>query len=378
MAGRREGRPLELALMRRRSTLRSRRVGIIGYGLAGRVFHAPLIAATPGLEVGAIVTSDPGRAAQARNNHPGAEVVPDAAAIFARPDPLDLVVVATPNDSHVPLALRSIEAGVAVVIDKPLAAAVADGRRLIERSEAAGVLLTVFQNRRWDNDFLTLRSLLDEGRLGRVHRFESRFQRWRPQLRRDSWREDPDPRRAGGLLYDLGAHVIDQALVLFGPVTSVYAELDRRRAGSVVDDDVFVALTHGGGVRSHLWMGALIPQLGPRFRVLGDGAGYTKYGLDVQEPQLVAGLLPGSPGWGVDTSDHDGILGVDEHLEVVPTVPGSYQNFYAELARALAGDAPPPVDPWDALAVVEVIEAARRSAADHAVVHLSPISGAAP
>jgi predicted dehydrogenase len=244
MAGRREGRRLELALMRRRSTLRSRRVGIIGYGLAGRVFHAPLIAATPGLEVGAIVTSDPGRAAQARNNHPGAEVVPDAAAIFARPDPLDLVVVATPNDSHVPLALRSIEAGVAVVIDKPLAAAVADGRRLIERSEAAGVLLTVFQNRRWDNDFLTLRSLLDEGRLGRVHRFESRFQRWRPQLRRDSWREDPDPRRAGGLLYDLGAHVIDQALVLFGPVTSVYAELDRRRAGSIVDDDVFVSLTH--------------------------------------------------------------------------------------------------------------------------------------
>jgi predicted dehydrogenase len=233
------------------------------------------------------------------------------------------------------------------------------------------VLLTVFQNRRWDNDFLTLRSLLDENRLGRVHRFESRFERWRPQLRRDRWREDPDPARAGGLLYDLGAHVIDQALVLFGPVTSVYAELDRRRAGSVVDDDVFVALTHGGGVRSHLWVGALTPQLGPRFRVLGDRAGYTKYGLDVQEPQLVAGLFPRSPGWGVDTPSRDGVLGADEQLEVVPTLPGAYENFYAGLAEALAGDAPPPVDPWDALAVVEVIEAAKRSAADRTVVHLS-------
>lgn len=220
-----EGRPFESSLMRSMSKLRSRRVGIIGYGLAGRVFHAPLITATPGLEVAAIVTSDPGRAAQARKDHPDAEVVPEADAIFVRPDQLDLVVVATPNDSHVALALRSIEAGVAVVVDKPLAAAAAEGRRLIERSEAAGVLLTVFQNRRWDNDFLTLRSLLDEDRLGRVHRFESRFERWRPQLRQETRREDPDPARAGGLLYDLGAHVIDQALVLFGPVSSVYAEL---------------------------------------------------------------------------------------------------------------------------------------------------------
>jgi len=372
-----EGRPFESSLMRSMSKLRSRRVGIIGYGLAGRVFHAPLIAATPGLEVAAIVTSDPGRAAQARKDHPDAEVVPEADAIFARPDQLDLVVVATPNDSHVALALRSIEAGVAVVVDKPLAAAAAEGRRLIERSEAAGVLLTVFQNRRWDNDFLTLRSLLDEDRLGRVHRFESRFERWRPQLRQESWREDPDPARAGGLLYDLGAHVIDQALVLFGPVSSVYAELDRRRAGSVVDDDVFVALTHAGGVRSHLWVGALVAQLGPRFRLLGDRAGYTKYGLDVQEAQLVAGLRPRSPEWGMDTSGHDGILGADEQVEVVPTLPGAYEDFYAGVAAALAGDAPPPVDPWDAVAVLEVIEAARRSAADHLVVRLTQSFGAA-
>ena len=200
--------------MRSMSTIRTRRVGIIGYGLAGRVFHAPLIAATPGLEVAAIVTSDPGRADHARKDHPDAEIVRDVDAIFARPDRLDLVVVATPNGSHVPLALRSIEAGVAVVVDKPLAATFADGRRLIERSESAGVVLTVFQNRRWDSDFLTLRRLLDQGRLGKVHRFESRYERWRPELRQKSWREDPAPARAGGLLYDLGAHVIDQALDL--------------------------------------------------------------------------------------------------------------------------------------------------------------------
>jgi predicted dehydrogenase len=351
--------------------LRSRRVAIIGYGLAGRVFHAPLVASTPGLEVAAIVTADRGRVAQAQQDHPDAEILPDADALFAADDHLDLVVVATPNDAHVALAQRSIEAGVAVVVDKPLAPTAAEGRRLIERARAAGVLLTVFQNRRWDGDFLTLRRLIDGGRLGRLHRFESRYERWRPVVRSDSWREDADAGRAGGLLFDLGPHVIDQALVLFGPVTSVYAELDRRREGSAVDDDVFMAMTHTGGIRSHLWISALVAQLGPRFRVLGDRAGYTKYGLDVQESQLAAGLRPGSPGWGADSPGHDGTIGVDGAEEPVPTLPGSYEVFYSEMSRALAGDTPLPVDPTDALATLEVIEAARRSTASGVVAKLS-------
>ncbi|HVC22902.1 MAG TPA: Gfo/Idh/MocA family oxidoreductase [Candidatus Dormibacteraeota bacterium] len=347
-----------------------RRVAILGYGLAGRVFHAPLIAATPQLEVAAIVTADPGRAARARHDHPEAQVLADSDALFDHADEFGLVVVATPNQFHLPLALRSIESGLAVVVDKPLAASAADGRRLIERSRAAGVPLTVFQNRRWDGDFLTLRSLLDQGRLGRIHRFESRFQRWRPEVAEKSWREIPDPARAGGLLYDLGSHLIDQALQLFGPVSAVYAELDRRREGSAVDDDDFIALTHAGGVRSHLWMSALVAQLGPRFRVLSDRTGYTKYGLDGQEAQLVAGLLPGSEGWGKEAAEDHGFLGTGEYGEVIPTLPGAYQDFYSGVAAALAAATPPPVDPQDALAALVVIEAARLSASTREVVRL--------
>ncbi len=199
------------------------RVGIIGYGMAGRVFHAPLVAATPGLEVAVVVTGDAARTAQARADHPGADVVPDAEALLGRPDPVDLVVVAAPNQAHLPLARRSLAAGMAVVVDKPLAASAGEGRWLVEEADRTGGLLTVFQNRRWDGDFLTVRRLVAAGRLGRVHRFESRFERWRPYVRTGSWREDPDPARAGGQLFDLGSHLIDQALVLIGPATSVYA-----------------------------------------------------------------------------------------------------------------------------------------------------------
>jgi predicted dehydrogenase len=353
----------------------SRKVGIIGYGLAGRVFHAPLIDATPGLDVAAIVTSDPLRASQARTDFPDAQVSGEVDAVLAGAGRVDLVVVATSNQSHIPLGLRAVESGLPVVVDKPLAATVADGRRLVERAQEAGVMVTVFQNRRWDSDFLTLRRLVGQGRLGRVHRYESRFERWIPELREGSWRENPDPAKAGGLLYDLGAHLIDQALVLFGSVTSVYAELDRRRVGSIVDDDVFVALTHTGGVRSHLWASALAPQLGPRFRVLGDQAGYTSYGLDPQEEQLAGGLRPGSPEWGRQAPERDGILGVAGENEKVPSLPGAYQDFYSALTAALDGDAPPPVDPWDSMAVLETIEGAQRSAANHIVVSMSPNSG---
>src|ERR1035437_4809572 len=339
----------------------SRKVGVIGYGLAGRVFHAPLIDATPGLDVAAIVTSDPLRASQARRDFPDAQVSGEVDAVLAGAGRVDLVVVATPNESHIPLGLRAVESGLPVVVDKPLAATVADGRRLVERAREAGVMVTVFQNRRWDSDFLTLRRLVAQGRLGRIHRYESRFERWIPQLREGSWRENPDPAKAGGLLYDLGAHLIDQALVLFGSVTSVYAEL--------------VALTHAGGVRSHLWASALTPQLGPRFRVLGDQAGYTSYGLDPQEMQLAAGLRPGSPEWGRQAPERDGILGVAGDNKTVPSLPGAYQDFYSVLTVALDGGAPPPVDPWNSVAVLEIIEAAQRSAANHIVVSMSPDGG---
>ncbi len=346
------------------------RVALVGYGLAGRVFHAPLIAATRKLELAAIVTANPDRVARARQDYPGVEVLADTTSLFSGSRHIDLVVVATPNEAHVPVALESIAAHVAVVVDKPLAPSSDAALELIARAGGAGVLLSVFQNRRYDGDFLTLRRLIQSGRLGRIQRFESRFERWRPVVDPTRWREDPDPARAGGLLFDLGAHLIDQALVLFGPARRVYAELDVRRSGAAVDDETFVAITHVSGVRSHLFASAVAGLPGPRFSVSGDRAGYRKPGMDVQESQLNKGLRPGDAGWGVEDPALSGLLGAGEEVESIPTAPGSYETFYGEMAVALEGGGPVPVDPNDALATLRVIEAARESAVTRRVVEL--------
>lgn len=333
------------------------RVGVIGYGLAGRSFHAPLIASVQGLEMNAVVTANPVRAAQARAEHPGVRVYADVDALLAAAE-VEVVVIASPNRTHVPLAAAAIDAGVAVVVDKPLAPTAAAGRALIERAAERGVLLTVYHNRRWDGDFLTVKQLVSEGSLGEVLRFESRFERWRREAK-EGWRRSGDPAEAGGLLYDLGTHLIDQALQLFGPVEQVYAELVRRRAGAEVDEDTFVALTHRSGVRSHLWMNELAARAGPRFRVLGTRAGYVKYGMDVQEARLRSGLRPGVE-WGQEPESAWGMLGTHESMHHVPTHAGAYPAFYEQLVRAIRTGAPPPVEPDDAVAVLEIIEAAQR------------------
>ncbi len=338
------------------------RVGLVGFGVAGAVFHAPLIAATPGLRLAVVVTSNAARVEDARARYGDVQVVATADSLWQRSDDLDLVVVASPNDTHVALAEAALEVGLPVVVDKPLSATVAEGRRLIELASDRGLLLTVFQNRRWDGDYLTLRQLLAAGALGGPLRFESRFERWRPQPKA-GWRQRGGDTAAGGILYDLGSHLIDQALQLFGPARQVYAELERRYANAEVDDDSFVALTHDSGVRSHLWMSSVAPQLGPRFRVLGRTAGYTKYGLDPQEAALREGGSPEQPGWGKEASEHWGTLGTTDDARPHPTLPGAYPDFYAGVRDAVRGTAAPPVDAADSLAVLRVIEAAQRSAA---------------
>ncbi|HVP03789.1 MAG TPA: Gfo/Idh/MocA family oxidoreductase [Solirubrobacteraceae bacterium] len=345
------------------------RVALLGFGLAGRVFHAPLIAAEPGLELAVIVTRDPARRAQAIAEHPGAALADDAAQVWERAGELDLVVVATPNSSHVALAIAALDEGLAVVVDKPLAPEAAGARALVEHAEHRGGRLTVFQNRRWDGDLLTLSALLEDGRLGTVLRFESRFDRWRPQTA-GGWRDIEPPGDGGGLLLDLGSHLVDQAVQLFGRPVRVYGELDMRRAGAAADDDVFVALEHEGGVRSHLGMSALAAQIPPRMRVLGDAAAFVKFGLDVQEDQLAGGLRPGDPGWGEDPPERWGTVGSDDDAERVATARGEYERFYAGVARALRDGGAMPVDPWDAVRVLEVLDAARRSAAGGRVVRL--------
>ncbi|GHD99442.1 Gfo/Idh/MocA family protein [Streptomyces alanosinicus] len=352
------------------------RVGLIGYGLAGSVFHAPLIAATEGLALDTVVTSDPERQGQARAEFPDVTPVATPEELFDRADRLDLVVIASPNKTHVPLATAALKAGLPVVVDKPVAGTAAEARGLAALAEERGLLLSVFQNRRWDNDFLTLRKLLQDGELGDPWRFESRFERWRPQPK-GGWRESGDPAEIGGLLYDLGSHVVDQALVLFGPVTEVYAETDIRRPGAETDDDAFIALTHAGGVRSHLYVSATTAQLGPRFRVLGSRAGYVKYGLDPQEAALREGDRPGTTAdWGTEEASLWGRIGSGGESPVtgggtpVPTLPGDYPAYYTAVARALTGTGPNPVTALEAAAALDVLEAARRSARDKVTVTL--------
>jgi predicted dehydrogenase len=335
-------------------------VALIGYGLAGACFHAPFIATTDGLRLTTIVTRDPDRRSQASERHPSARLVGDVDDIWRDAGNLHLVVIASPNRTHVPYAEAALDAGLSVVVDKPVASTAAKARSLVARTQP-GSFLTVFQNRRWDGDFITLRRVLSEERLGRPLRFESRFERWRPELL-PTWRQSPDTDDAGGLLYDLGSHLIDQAMLLFGPVSHVYAELDLRRPGAEVDDDSFVALTHANGVRSHLFMSVVAAQRGPRFRVLGSRAAFVKYGMDVQEDRLKEGQWPDRPDWGEEPAEDWGQIGAADRFERVPTARGAYQDFYAGVVKALRGEAPPPVDPADAAAVLDVIERARRQA----------------
>ena len=349
------------------------RVGLVGYGLAGSVFHAPLIAATEGLVLDTVVTSNPERQEQARAGFPDVRLAATAEELLARAGELDLIVIASPNKTHVPLATAALEAGLPVVVDKPVAGTAAEARGLATLAEERGLLLSAFQNRRWDNDFLTLRRLMAEGGLGDVWRFESRFERWRPQLK-GGWRESGDPAEIGGLLYDLGSHVVDQALVLFGPAARVYAESDIRRPGAGADDDTFIALTHTSGVRSHLYVSSTASQLGPRFRVLGSRAGYVKHGLDPQEAALREGGRPG-PGWGEEPESLWGRLGAGESPLTgggapVPTVPGDYPAYYTAIAKALREGGPNPVTAHEAASALDVLEAARRSAREGVTVTL--------
>ncbi|MEY9964362.1 scyllo-inositol 2-dehydrogenase (NADP+) [Streptacidiphilus sp. MAP12-16] len=343
------------------------RVGLIGYGIAGSVFHAPLISTTPGLVLAAVVTANPERQAQVKREHPDALVLDSVEQLWLQG--LDLVVVASPNRTHVAHAIAALETGSAVVVDKPLAATAAEAEALAALAEERGLPLSVFQNRRWDGDFRTVAELVRSGALGEVHRFESRFERWRPELK-GGWRELGDPAEAGGLLYDLGSHLVDQALTLFGPAIEVYAEVDCRRPGAQADDDSFVALRHANGIRSHLWMSAVAASLGPRFRVLSSSSAYVCYGLDGQEAALREGRTPEDEGWGVTPPEAYGLLGAGDEAAPHPTKPGAYQRYYAEVVEALHGRAPVPVHARDAVAALTVLEAARRSATEQRTVTL--------
>lgn len=333
--------------------MRPLRTAVIGFGTAGRVFHTPFIDADPDFTLAAVVTANEERRAEVLARYPGTDVVDRADALLGRE--LDLVVIGTPPATHADLAHAFLDAGVAVVVDKPFTVTSAQGRALVEKADRLGVPLTVFQNRRWDGDFATVRRLLAQDALGTVWRFESRFEWWKPD-RGASWKTETPVDAGGGILYDLGTHVIDQALRLFGAAEPVHHELFTRRPDGAAPDDAFVVLRHDSGVVSHLWMNGLAAQAGPRFRLLGSRGGFTKYGLDPQEPALRDGARPADPSFGQEPESAWGTLGLDGATRAVPTEPGRYAEFYAKLAKALRSGGPLPVDPNDAVRVIELIE----------------------
>ena len=332
-------------------------VGVIGYGLAGASFHAPLVAAVHRLKLAAIVTS---RADQVARDHPGVAVVPSAEALIADPG-IDLVVIATPNDLHAPLAHAALEAGKHVVIDKPFALNPGAAADLITVAKARGRVLSVFHNRRWDSDFLTVQAVLRGGALGEVMLAELRWDRFRPAIKQ-GWRE-ASVEEGGGMLADLGPHLIDQAIKLFGLPEALSADLAAQRAGVVVDD-YFELVLHYGKRRVILSASTLVAAARPRFSLHGSRGSFVKYGLDPQEPFLRAGGKASDPGYGEEPQATFGTLTIGEGApEAVPSARGDWRLYYEGVADAILEGAPPPVDPADALAGLELIALARRSAA---------------
>ncbi|MGB8381464.1 MAG: Gfo/Idh/MocA family oxidoreductase [Dermatophilaceae bacterium] len=338
------------------------RVGLVGYGLAGAQFHAPLLRAA-GLTVVAVATRNPERIAQVAADLPDALTVPDLDALLAVPRlDLDLVVVASPSGQHVENAQRVLDAGLAVVVDKPLAVDAASARALVDRAARQGTVLTVFHNRRYDPEYATLSKVVRSGVIGEVLRAELRWERWRPE-RRERWRETQPAEQGGGLLLDLFTHLVDQVMMLFGPITTVYAELAAHRTAA--EDDAFLSLRHSSGVVSHLGASTVVGAPGPRMRVIGMAGSYI-LGSAGDEPTAFpdADGGAGQHGWVVRGADRDPVSA--EHADPA--------DFYRDVASALASPDPQagmPVDPTDAVLALAVIDAARASARTSQVVTVS-------
>jgi predicted dehydrogenase len=344
------------------------RVGLVGYGLGGSTFHAPLVTAAAGLQLVAIATSNAERVAKARARYPGVHLY-DTIDDMLTSEPLDLVVVSTPHATHAPYARAALAKGAHVVVDKPFASSSAEARELASAAKAAGKLAVPFQNRRWDNEVLTLQKLMRDGTLGDIHRFESRYERWRP-VPKARWKEAGADERGEGVLGDLTVHLVDQALLLFGPARRVYAEFERRHPDIVVVDDVFIAITHKSGVISHLFTSPNVGIFGPRLTVLGSKGAYVKHGIDPQEEALLAGGTPGTPGWGEEPEHAWGKVGAGDDARPLRSEPGNYLAFYDAVARAIRDGAEPPVTVEQGIAMMDLLDAARLSAKTGRVVEL--------
>jgi scyllo-inositol 2-dehydrogenase (NADP+) len=357
------------------------RTAVLGYGLAGRVFHCPFVAAVPGLELSAIVVANPDRAAAAAARYPDTRILPTAAAAFADPT-LDLIVVGTPNDTHFALASAALHAGKHVVIDKPFAATSAEARQLITLAATCGRIVAPFHNRRHDGDFLTVQKLIADQTLGRIVQVVSRLDRYRPLQRPNTWKEVGGP--ASGNLYDLGPHLIDQAVALFGLPTHITANIRHERDITDIDDAAEVildfTLADGRALRYTCGESMLAADPAPRFRVHGSLGSYAKYGVDQQEPALIAGAVPpmlGSPepwfnepeaNWGTLTLATKRTEPVEYARTKLPTQPGDYRAFYANVRDAILGTAPLAIPSEDGFHIIRLLELAVQSSKEQRTI----------
>ena len=344
-------------------------VGLIGFGFAGRTFHAPVISAVDGLRLAAILQRHGSEAEQA---YPTARVVRGLDELLAI-DSLQLIVVATSNTSHFDLAKQCLQAGRHVVVDKPFTTTYAEAAELVELAQKQQRMITVYQNRRWDGDFMTVQRLVSENKLGRIVLYESHFDRFRPHLKPDAWRERPEP--GGGLLFDLGPHLIDQTMILFGTPEAITADLRIERDGGVVDD-AFDVVLHYPKLRAFLRAGVLVSTPTPRFAIQGTQGGYLKYGLDPQEDALKRGESPSSEFWGYEAPERWGTLlqveGDSFVKDQLPTLPGDYRQYYVNVRDAILGKAALAVTPESVLNVMRALELAVESSQKRCAVNWKP------
>ena len=339
------------------------KVGLLGWGNGGRFFHAPFIEAVQGLELVAVATSRQ----QVKDQYPFVKVYDSAEELIADPT-IDLIVVATPHRFHVQHAQAALRAGKHVVVEKPLSETVSEAIALQEQARDAGRLLIVFQNRRWDGDFLTVKKIIDSGVLGDIYHYESQWSLYIPKLR-GVWRENPED--LGGVLYDLGSHMIDQTIHLFGIPESIYAQVEIHRPDNKVDDYFRLALKFRTGVQALLMTDLMATLTGPRFHVRGKQGAYEKFGHDPQEAALRAGELPGGENWGVEDPSQWGQLKITDFHGLtfdgkIATIPGDYRGFYRAVYNALE-DGDSPIKLAEIIVQLRVIEAALRSAETNTV-----------
>ncbi|WP_181306017.1 oxidoreductase [Rufibacter sp. XAAS-G3-1] len=338
-------------------TQKTIKVGLIGFGMAGKIFHAPFIHLVDGLELVKIRESREENLQIARNRYPQAQITSQANDIIHDPQ-IELVVVATPNTSHYSLAKQALLAGKHVVVEKPFTPSVAEADELIQLAQQQQKLLTVYQNRRWDSDFKTVQKVLASGVLGHVVEYQAQFDRFRPALKGNTWKEEAAP--GAGIVYDLGSHLIDQALVLFGLPQEISADVRIQRPESPVADK-FEATLYYDNLRVTLSAGLLVRELSPRYTLHGNQGSFLKYGLDVQEKALNDGLLPHqTPNWGVEPEDIWGHLNTEHQglhfMGKIESETGHYRSFYENVNQAIRGEVALAVKPEQARDVIKVVE----------------------